>query len=438
MKKEQNILLAFYGDDLTGSTDALEFISRAGAKAVLFLELPTQEQLNAFPGLQAFGIAGLTRSLSPDKMEEILLPAFKAMKASGAKHVHYKVCSTFDSSPEIGSIGKAIDCGVAVFKNKFIPVLGGMPALSRYCVFGNLFAQMGIGSNGKIYRLDRHPSMSKHPVTPSTESDLRLHLGSQTEKKIGLIDVTQMENDVNHWDVIQDDNEVVLLDALTEEHLNKIGKWLDKHSKKKKPLFSVGSSGIEIALGNYWNTKRVIKQKQSWAKLKKAEPLLVLSGSCSPVTKNQIDFALSSGFVELPLVVEKFKGESGDGFFVVGDINAIVTALRNRQNVIVHTGQITGIEQSSSAKTLGQALGNIGLKVCEQVKLKRIVVAGGDTSSYVGRAMKIEALEMIAPFVSGAPLCKVHSKNKSMNGIEINLKGGQVGSEDYFVKLRGR
>ena len=51
MKKEQNILLAFYGDDLTGSTDALEFISRAGAKAVLFLEQPTQEQLNSFPGL---------------------------------------------------------------------------------------------------------------------------------------------------------------------------------------------------------------------------------------------------------------------------------------------------------------------------------------------------------------------------------------------------
>lgn len=438
MKKEHNILLAFYGDDLTGSTDALEFISRAGAKAVLFLEPPTQEQLNSFPGLHAYGIAGLTRSLSPDKMEKVLLPAFKSMKASGAKHVHYKVCSTFDSSPEIGSIGKAIDCGAEVFKNKFIPVLGGMPALGRYCVFGNLFAQMGIGSNGKIYRLDRHPSMSKHPVTPSTESDLSLHLGSQTQKKIGLIDVTQMENDVKDWDAGQDDNEVVLLDALTEEHLSKIGKWLDKHSKKKKSLFSIGSSGIEMALGNYWNKKGVIKQKQPWVKIKKAEPLLVLSGSCSPVTKNQIDFALSNGFVELPLVAEKFKGESGDGFFVGGDINAIVTALRNKQNVIVHTGEINGIEQSSSAKNLGQALGNIGKAVCEELKIKRVVIAGGDTSSYAGRVMGIEALEMVTPFVSGAPMCKVYSNNKSIDGIEINLKGGQVGTEDYFVRLSGR
>ena len=108
-------MLAFYGDDLTGSTDALEFISRAGAKAVLFLNPPTQEQLNLFQGLQAYGVAGLTRSLPPEEMETLLIPAFRRMKESGAKHVHYKICSTFDSSPGIGSIGTAIDCGAAVF-----------------------------------------------------------------------------------------------------------------------------------------------------------------------------------------------------------------------------------------------------------------------------------------------------------------------------------
>ena len=97
MKKDQDILLAFYGDDLTGSTDALEFICRAGAKAVLFLEPPSLEQLSKFEGLQAYGIAGLTRSITPERMEQVLMPAFKLMKDSGARHVHYKVCSTFFS-----------------------------------------------------------------------------------------------------------------------------------------------------------------------------------------------------------------------------------------------------------------------------------------------------------------------------------------------------
>jgi 3-oxoisoapionate kinase len=212
----KKILLAFYGDDFTGSTDALEFICRAGAKAILFIEPPTVEQLKLYPGLDAYGVAGKTRSLSPVEMEKILLPAFETMKATGAKHVHYKVCSTFDSSATIGSIGKAIDCGAAVFNNKTIPVLGGMPALGRFCVFGNLFAKMGIGSEGKIYRLDRHPSMSKHPVTPADESDLRLHLSKQTAKKIGLIDIIQLKQPVAE---INSDEAIVLIDALNETHL---------------------------------------------------------------------------------------------------------------------------------------------------------------------------------------------------------------------------
>ena len=140
MNKKQNILLAFYGDDFTGSTDALEFITRAGAKAVLFIEPPTAEQLQQFPDIDVIGVAGKTRSLSPAQMKEILIPAFEQLKVSGAKQVHYKVCSTFDSSPAVGSIGKAIDCGAEVFQNKLIPVIGGMPALGRYCLFGNLFA----------------------------------------------------------------------------------------------------------------------------------------------------------------------------------------------------------------------------------------------------------------------------------------------------------
>jgi uncharacterized protein YgbK (DUF1537 family) len=429
----QNILLAFYGDDLTGSTDALEFICRAGAKAVLFMEPPTVEQVQSFKGLQAFGVAGLTRSLSPEKMEEVLLPAFEMMKATGARHVHYKVCSTFDSSPETGSIGKAIDCGAAVFQNGLIPVLGGMPALGRYCVFGNLFARMGIGSNGKIYRLDRHPSMSKHPVTPAHESDLRLHLRAQTEKKIGLIDIVEIEKDIQQWQsVIQSDEEVVLLDVLKEEQLTKIGEWLDTCSGENRPLFSVGSSGIEMALGNYWKEKGLLQPTQSWSHLERAEPLLVISGSCSPVTAAQIGYAKANGFEEVVLPAKEICAEE---LIETGIAEQVLTCLQQRKHVIVHTGTKDGANLSS--EWLGTALGLIAKEAVQKTEIKRVVIAGGDTSSYAARAMEIEALEMIAPFVSGAPLCKVHSKDAAIQGLEVNLKGGQVGSENYFVKAVG-
>jgi len=427
LKKENNILLAFYGDDFTGSTDALEFISRAGAKTVLFTEPPTAEQLKSFPGLDAYGVAGKTRALSPTEMEEILLPAFEQMKTIGAKHIHYKVCSTFDSSPTIGSIGRAIDCGANVFNNKPIPVFGGMPALGRYCVFGNLFARMGIGSNGKIYRIDKHPSMSKHPVTPMNEGDLRIHLGKQTNKNIGLIDNVQQKTKKKEWLDNISDEEVVLLDTTNEDELLKIGEWLNTQQKKHGQLFSVGGSGIEMALGNYWNKTRVLKPITKWKKIHKAEPLLVISGSCSPVTAGQIAYAKANDFEEVIIDAVKI---CNDGLIDESAMKKINKLLDQRKSLIVHTGEKQ--TQNLSSEKLGTALGTIAKDAVITRGVKRVVIAGGDTSSYAARAMEIDAVEMIASLVIGAPLCKAYSKNKKINGLEVNFKGGQVGVEDYF------
>ncbi len=114
-------------------------------------------------------------------------------------------------------------------------------------------------------------------------------------------------------------------------------------------------------------------------------------------------------------------------------VDKIIELLKQQKNVIVHTGE-KQVENLSSEK-LGTALGIIAKEAAEKAGVRRIVIAGGDTSSYAARAMKIEAVEMIAPIVIGAPLCKAISKNKSINGLEVNFKGGQVGSENYFEVL---
>lgn len=431
VKKNSNILLAFYGDDFTGSTDALEFISRAGAKAVLFTEPPTAEQLKSFSELDAYGVAGKTRALDPDEMEMVLVPAFEQMKSNGAKHIHYKICSTFDSSPTVGSIGKAIDCGAKIFNNKLIPVLGGMPALGRYCVFGNLFAKMGIGGNGKTYRIDRHPSMSKHPVTPMNESDLRIHLGKQTNKKIGLIDIVQQKVKKKKWLDNIIDEEVVLLDTTNEDELRKMGEWLNAQQKKHVQLFSVGGSGIEWALGNYWNKAGILQPATKWKKIHKSEGLLVVSGSCSPVTAGQIAYAKANGFEEV--ILDAINISNND----MSDVNAakqVHQFLRQKRNVIVHTGEKQ--TQNLSSEKLGTALGTIAKDAVVKSSVGRVIIAGGDTSSYAARAMEIDAVEMVAPLVIGAPLCQAYSRNEKINGLEVNFKGGQVGAEDYFVLMK--
>ena len=422
------ILLAYYGDDFTGSTDALEFLYKAGLKTVLFMDSPTAADLAAFPGLNAYGIAGKTRSLLPAEMKQELTVSFAQMKASGVRHIHYKICSTFDSSPTTGNIGTAIETGIEVLKPKLVPVLGGMPALGRYCVFGNLFAKMGIGSTGEIYRLDRHPSMRNHPVTPATESDLRLHLAQQTDLKTGLIDIVQNDTvATSDWVQLTQDP-VVLLDASTPQHISKIGVWLD--TNLPAPVFSVGSSGIEMGLGTHWNDLALFTPVSEDIVVEKATPLLVISGSCSPVSLAQIEWATQNGFTEL--IIDAYEAAA------TGNISPtlqqeLLDLLQQGKHVILHTGLKSGPNLSSSS--LGTALGLAAKNAMELLGLKRLVVAGGDTSSYAARALEIKAVSLLKPLVTGAPLCTVISDNEKINGLEINFKGGQVGADNYFETL---
>jgi 3-oxoisoapionate kinase len=459
MSKQPNqLLLAYYGDDFTGSTDALEFLSRAGVKTVLFMNTPTPEQLTRYPGLQAIGVAGKTRAMAPVEMEQELRPAFAALQALGVAHVHYKVCSTFDSSPAIGSIGKAIEVGAEIFQAAFVPLLVAAPALGRHCVFGNFFARLGIGSQGNIYRLDRHPSMSRHPVTPADESDLRLHLARQTTKKIGLFDILQVTLPADEArqvlkDILNKGAEIVLFDALYPEQMGAIGYLLDNYASPEKPLFSVGSSGIEMALGQYWTEQQRLPPIPNWPNPGKAEPLLVASGSCSPVTEGQIAWALAQGFAEIALDTAALAqaGLAGAGELLQRYVAEALVYLSEGRSVIIHTsrgaddarigntatifsGRGLGSQQilGQTAQLYGTALGRLVRNILEQSPVRRVIIAGGDTSSFAARALGIEAVEMIAPLSPGAPLCRAFAPGSPINGREVNFKGGQVGREDYF------
>lgn len=452
------LLIAFYGDDFTGSTDALEFLSRVGIKTVLFIESPSAEQLARYPDLQAIGVAGKSRALSPEEMEEALTPAFMALKKLNPRHVHYKVCSTFDSSPTIGSIGKAIDIGVSIFKTKQVPLLAAAPHLGRYGLFGNLFARMGIGSEGEIYRLDRHPSMRFHPTTPADESDIRLHLGKQTTKKIGLFNILELHQ-YQQQAFVPDfsAHEIVLFDALTAEELKSIGELIDGQATDDQIVFSAGSSAIEKALGDHWKEKGVLQGATDWKANKADGPVLVASGSCSAVTAGQINYALSNGFTELPIDTVLLANEVSEADLLPdselihsaakayaaqtlalineGKHPLIHTSLGNDDPRVAETDLIfkaKGFGKAATAQLYGQLLGQIVKQTAEGTELKRIIIAGGDTSSYAARAMGIEAVEMIAPLTPGAPLCRAYAPGSAINHLQVVFKGGQVGKEEFF------
>ncbi|PJJ07720.1 uncharacterized protein YgbK (DUF1537 family) [Flavobacterium sp. 1] len=453
MKKDK-LLLAYYGDDFTGSTDALEFLTLAGVKTVLFLRKPEQKDLDRFPGIQAIGLAGKSRSMSPSEMETELYTAFENLKSFAPNHFHYKVCSTFDSAPHVGNIGKAIEIGSEVFNQKTILVSPSAPHLGRFCVFGNLFARMGTIGNGEIYRIDRHPSMSKHPVTPALEGDLTLHLAKQTEKSINLINLTTIEKGISAVLEAVNNNkaEILFFDGFNSEHLKTIGSVFNQLATEKT-LFSVGSSGIEMALGLDWKDKKIIGTEIAFESAGEVSPILVLSGSCSPVTSSQIEFALENGFLEIALESKAVDIQNHEAI-IKNTVAQVIENFNQGKSTILHTSigsndlRIAETEayfttkgfseneiQKQCSSIYGSVLGQITKEVLKAVKIKRILFAGGDTSSYSASELDILALEMIAPIAPGAPLCKAISDNEWVNGIEMNFKGGQVGTADYFIKV---
>jgi len=449
------LTLSFYGDDFTGSTDAMEALTCAGMRTVLFLDVPQPAQLQRFEGLMAFGVAGSSRAMSPEEMEAHLPPVFTGIRAFGTPIFHYKTCSTFDSSPEVGSIGRALDLGQAVFKSPFVPVLVGAPILGRHCVFGNLFARSGLES--EPYRLDRHPTMSRHPITPMNESDLRLHLGRQTNREIALFDILQLEGEVDVVEqrfarLVETTPEIVLFDVLYDAHLARIGRLIWKQAVRQvEPLYVVGSSGVEYALAAYWRESGLLGEPRTFDNPGAVEQLIVVSGSCSPVTARQIDWAIAHGFADIPLNTSALANPETAASEIASSVERALALFSEGRSVVLHMGhspddpRIVATHQQMAAmgysdheiklksgKLLGEPLGKLLRTLLERTGVRRAMVTGGDTSFHVARQLGIVALEMIGPTAPGSPFCRVYADDASIDKVELVFKGGQLGTVAYF------
>jgi len=182
---EPQLLNAFCGDDFTGTMATAENFMLAGIPAIVFTGAPSIELVKrSFPSLQVVGIAGIARILNVEQLERELIPTYRTMRSYDALSYLYKVCSPFDSSPTVGNIGRAAELGMEAFDPEFVSVLPAAPRLSRYLLFGNLFAAVG---RERVYKLDRHPSLPFHPVTPMREADMLRHPGEQTKLTRALV-----------------------------------------------------------------------------------------------------------------------------------------------------------------------------------------------------------------------------------------------------------
>ncbi|TFZ05674.1 four-carbon acid sugar kinase family protein [Ramlibacter henchirensis] len=424
---------AYYGDDFTGATDTLATLAQAGLRSVLFLGVPGERELAAAGPLDALGIAGVARSLAPADMRAELQPVADFFASLPAPLLHYKCCSTFDSAPGVGNLYTAASMLRRLTPGQpLLPIVGGQPSLGRYCAFGQLFAAAGEG--GEVLRIDRHPTMSAHPVTPMHEADLRLHLAAQGWERLGLVD----------WRALDEGDDVlatrvdaatgtgdggVLFDVLTGDHLRRIGALLWRRAGTGR-LLAIGASSVAQAVCAHWHEEGLLRPRAAAMPPPARGPVLLLVGSLSPVTVGQIEAGAShyhresidpAALLADPELLERWAQQCA------GQLNAgrpvLAATLRTS------AGQ-------PAAREVAQLCGRLLARVLALAPaVRRVGIAGGDSSSHAVRALGLWGMSHLGQLAPGVPLVRAHAQDARLDGLELMLKGGQMGPPDLFTRL---
>lgn len=475
----------WYADDFTGATDTLAVAARSGLRSILFLSLPEPTRLGRVGALDAIGIAGSARTMNPQAMQAFLPEVGRFFASLGVAVLHYKCCSTFDSAPESGNLAVAMRILGNYVPGAATVVVGGQPDIGRYCCFGNLFAAAG---DRQIYRLDRHPTMHCHPVTPMNEADIGRHL-----RRLGIANIVNVPYTCYCAPAIQLDHvvdahgqacdsveppgqSVLLFDVAEEAHLPIVGRQVARlGGAPGRGILAVGSSAVLQAMAAYWKTTGTIAadhRSPSGARafatreLREDAPVFVFAGSMSPVTADQVTGA--RGYLKIPLQADRLLHEAG---YAARCCERVVGMLGQGRHVLAHIEQervFGSIPADAHSRGSGPSASGHGgsaepgldgarrlairpaqlaiataefvravVGLCRQrnIALRRLGIAGGDTSSHATQRLDIWALSYVDTLAPGVTLCRAHSDDPMLDGLELMLKGGQMGGARIFDRL---
>lgn len=408
----------FCADDFTGASDTLATLVRRGLAARLYLRPPNPEDHPELVGLDAIGIATSLRSLPREegtrRMRQI------AINLPQASLHHLKVCSTFDSSPRIGNIAAAADAYAETIDAPWVAVIGGQPSLGRYCLFGNLFAAADDG----IHRIDRHPVMSAHPITPMAEADLRLHLAAQGWPDVGLVSFPEYCEGADDLLKLIERRQAAgerqtLFDVSREEDLAVIGTVL-RRLNTRRTVLCVGASSVAEA----FHADRTVEGSCAATNHMFSGPVFAFVGSRSPVSADQVSRA--SSYLKVPVPADELATK--------GLIERCRVLLGSGSNTLAHL--VEGRTSMADGRALAEASAHFIAQVVAGSRPGCLAIAGGDTSSAAVERLGIDSISIIADFDRGAPLVRAHASG-SLDGLPMVLKGGQMGGRGFFEMLAG-
>lgn len=406
------MLLGCIGDDFTGSSDIANTLARAGMAVTQYCRIPDNA---ADPGVEAGVVALKSRTIPVAEAVEKSLSAAEWLLAQGCRQIVFKYCSTFDSTRE-GNIGPVTQALAERLGENRVIICPAFPATGRSIYQGHLFVNDSLLSES---------GMRHHPLTPMTESDLRLWLSYQTDWPVGHVpfEIVSRGKSAIAKELASAERAMIVVDAIQDQDLIEIG-----HAAADRKLIT-GGSGIALGLPENYRRDGLLKTAgKDWQGAKGG--VAILCGSCSEATRRQIAHHMT-GHPGFEVNVDKLAE---------GEIDAAqVTAWlhdRTASSPLVYTSAdpqiVSATQEKYGRDNVASIVETFFVDVARKLRengTRKIVTAGGETSGAIVEGLDIEQLEIGPEIAPGVPAVR-----DAVGGLHLALKSGNFGQDDFFAR----
>jgi uncharacterized protein YgbK (DUF1537 family) len=416
------LALGCIADDFTGATDLANTLTRGGLRTVQVNGVPRSGL--ALPDVSAVVVALKSRTAPVRAAVDESVRALAWLRERGADRFLFKICSTFDST-DAGNIGPVADALLDALGGDLALVCPAFPANGRTVYQGHLFVGTQLLSDSP---------MRDHPLTPMRDANLVRVLGRQTRHKVGLLSHAFVRFGA---DAVQaalkrlrtDGVRYAIADATDDEDLHVLAQ-----AARDLPLL-VGGSGIAQGLPENARSRGTAPARdRAEADVPRGGPALVLAGSCSQATRGQVErfarthpsrrldaAALLAGGAELAAATQWMLEHLADGPLVYS--SATPDEVRALEDALGADGRLR------AASAIEDAFAHLA-RAAAGAGLRRLVVAGGETSGAVVQGLGIEVLAIGPEIDPGVPWTVVPGEPP----LALALKSGNFGGADFFDK----
>lgn len=424
------VLLGCIGDDFTGSTDLASTLVASGMRTVQLIGVP--EPGDSVPDADAVVVALKSRTTPASEAIAESLAALEWLRAAGARQFFFKYCSTFDSTDD-GNIGPVAEALLAALGERFTIACPAFPETGRSIYNGHLF----VGD-----RLLSESGMRDHPLTPMTDPDLVRVLARQSEGSVSLVPYATVRHGAGAireaFDAEREaGHRFAIVDAIDDAHLNAIGE------AAAGLALVTGGSGVARGLPENYRRQGLLGAPEGADALPPVPGLeAVISGSCSQATRAQVAHMKGTR-----PAFQVDVGALAGGRDVAAE--ALAWALERLADgpVLIYSTDdpdgVRAIQERVGRERAGamaeEAMASVARGLVA-AGVRRLVVAGGETSGAVVGGLGVKGLRIGAPIDPGVPWCLgfgaglAAATGEAEPAMALALKSGNFGSEDFFTK----